>query len=196
MGRPRVKICCLLFLFGAATLLFVSPMVRGQATASAKGEGQALWAGVEYSNFKAGFPNNSSVRLSGIGGFADFHWTHAIGVEAHARFLNLQSWNGETEQDYLIGPRYTFLHSERWRPFASFEVGFVKIHYPFTLGDGTSFAMAPGGGLEYRLGNRWHARAAYDFQLLPNSPNFTNATKFGIHPNGASVGITYRIFGH
>jgi opacity protein-like surface antigen len=54
--------------------------------------------------------------------------------------------------------------------------------------------MAPGGGLEYRLNHKWSLRATYEYQFLPNSPNFTNEPKFGIKPNGALMGISYRLF--
>jgi opacity protein-like surface antigen len=115
-------------------------------------------------------------------------------VEAHGRFLNLNSWYGETEQDYLAGPRYTFLHSLKWHPFASFQVGLVRVQYPFSIGTGTSFAMVPGGGLDYRINQKWSLRGSYEYQFLPNSPNFTDEPKFGIKPNGVSVGVSYRLW--
>jgi opacity protein-like surface antigen len=183
---------------GKAALLSVALLaaatVSAQVTPSAEGTGSSLWVGGEYSNFAAGFPNGSSVRLSGIGAFANYNWDSRFGVEARTRFLNFNSWNGETQQDFLVGPRYTFLHREKLRPFAEFQVGFVKIQYPFSIGNGTSFVMAPGGGFEYRLNRQWAVRGAYEFQFLPNSPNFTNEPKFGIKPNGVSVGISYRLW--
>jgi opacity protein-like surface antigen len=150
--------------------------------------------GAEYANLQAGFPNGSNLRLSGVGVFGNFNWNHTYGMEAHARFLNFNSWNGETEQDYLAGPRYTFLHRNKLRPFAAFNVGLVKIQYPFSMGTGTSFAMAPGGGVEYRLSHKWSIRGNYEYQILLNSPDFTNEPKFGIKPNGGLVGISYRLW--
>ncbi|MGO8756541.1 MAG: outer membrane protein [Terracidiphilus sp.] len=178
----------------ALAALLAAAAAHGQTAPAANGGGASLWAGAEYSNMQAGFPNGSSVRLDGIGGFAGYNWNHSFGVEGHIRFLNFNSWYGESQQDYLAGPRYTFLHNDRWRPFAAFEVGAVKIQYPFSLGTGTSFAMAPSGGLEYRLGRKWSVRGAYEYQFLPNSPDFTDEPKFGIRPNGILAGISYRIF--
>jgi opacity protein-like surface antigen len=80
------------------------------------------------------------------------------------------------------------------RPFAAFNVGLVKIQYPFSMGTGTSFAMAPGGGVEYRLSHKWSIRGNYEYQILLNSPDFTNEPKFGIKPNGGLVGISYRLW--
>jgi opacity protein-like surface antigen len=174
--------------------LFAATGAYGQIVPSAEGDGQSLWVGAEYANLQAGFPNGSNLRLSGVGVFGNFNWNHTYGMEAHARFLNFNSWNGETEQDYLAGPRYTFLHRNKLRPFAAFNVGLVKIQYPFSMGTGTSFAMAPGGGVEYRLSHKWSIRGNYEYQILLNSPDFTNEPKFGIKPNGGLVGISYRLW--
>ena len=174
--------------------LLSTGVAHGQSAPSATGTGQSLWVGAEYSNLEAGFPTDSTVRLSGVGAVVTYSRSHSLGVEGRARFLDFNSWHGETEQDYLAGPRYTFLHSNTWRPYALFEVGIVKIQYPFSIGNGTSFAMAPGGGVEYRLNRKWRLRAAYEYQILTNSPNFTDEPKFGIKPNGASAGISYRLF--
>jgi opacity protein-like surface antigen len=172
----------------------VAGMAAAQTVVDGRGGAASLWAGAEYASYKAGFPIDSSVQLSGIGAFATYNLNRHYAVEMHARFLNLNSWNGETEQDYLAGPRYTFLRGEKLRPFAMFQVGYVKIQYPFQMGTGTSFAMAPGGGVEYRLGRKWSVRGAYELQMLTNSPDFTNEPHFGIRPNGATVGISYRVF--
>ena len=181
------------------TLLLVALAVsacpaRAQSVASAHGPSQSLWVGGEFSNTAAGFPHDSSVRLSGIGAWSSYNWTHHIGVEANMRWMNFSSWHGETEQSYLIGPRYTFMNSRKWRPFAALGVGVTSIHYPFSMGDGTSFTLAPRGGVELRMKRKWLLRASYEADLLTNSPDFTNEPKFGIHPNGAQIGIGYRIF--
>lgn len=182
------KICLTL------TGLLLTAAAQGQTVPDATGRSNSLWVGAEYSKMEAGFPNSSNIQLQGIGAWANYNLNHTFGAEGHVRFLNFNSWYGETEQDYFAGPRYTFLHSDRWRPFARFEIGAVRIQYPFSLGTGVSFAMAPAGGLDYRLGRKWAARAAYEYQFLPNSPDFTNEPKFGIRPNGLQLGISYRVF--
>lgn len=183
-------VCARLAILG----LFATAVAQGQVTQSAEGAGQSLRVGTEFSNLQAGFPINSNVRLSGVGVFGNFNWNYRYGVEAQASFLNLNSWHGETEQDYLAGPRYTFLHSSKWRPYGSFQVGLVKIKYPFSIGTGTSFAIAPGGGLDYRINHKWSIRGSYQYQFLLNSPNFTDEPEFGIRPNGVSVGVSYRLW--
>lgn len=183
----RISILLLLLCF--AVTLHAQTMVAGH------GASASLWGGIDYSDVKAGFPVDSSTRLDGVGAFVSYsrdrHWS----LDAHARFLDLKSWNGETEQNWLIGPRYSFLRGQRLRPYASFLVGAVKIHYPFAIGDGTNFALAPGGGFEYRLRPRWSLRAGYEYQRLLDSPHFSDEPHYGITPNGFTGGVAYRIFG-
>jgi hypothetical protein len=174
-------------------LLVAVTVAHGQSEASSLVPTQSLWVGADYSNLHAGFPKGSNLRISGIGVFGDYNWNHQWSVEAKARFLDFNSWYGETEQDYLVGPHYTFLHNNKLRPFASFQIGIVRMQYPFKIGTQSLFAMAPGGGVEYRLNHKWAVRGSYEFQFLPNSPNFTDEPKFGIKPNGLSVGISYHL---
>ena len=190
IGTTTVRCLAMAALVCAA----VATATQAQTVADGRGGAASLWVGAEYADFKAGFPKDSTVQLGGVGGFATYNWNRHYALEMHARFLNMNSWNGETEQAYLVGPRYSFLRGEKLRPFALFQMGFVKIQYPFQMGTGTSFAMAPGGGVEYRLGRKLSVRGAYEFQMLSNSPDFTNEPKFGIRPTGATVGVSYRIF--
>jgi opacity protein-like surface antigen len=175
-------------------LIVLSAGARAQSAPDALRDNPSFWVGLEYANIRAGFPYGSNLRLSGLGGVASFSWTHHMLIEGRAQYLNWNSWNGETEQDYLAGPRYTFLSGDRVRPFAHLEVGLVHIQYPFRIGSGNMFAVVPGGGLEYRLNRRWSVRASYEYQILPVSPNFTDEPRFGILPNGVFAGFTYRVF--
>jgi len=176
-----------------ALLFLLAAIARAQTAPDASGAGESLWVGAEYVNLQAGFPAGSSVRLFGAGAYGNFNWNHHFGLEARASFLNFGQWHGETEQDYLAGPRYTFLRRNRVRPYAAFDAGLVKIQYPFNMGTGTSFAIAPGGGFEYRLNRRFSVRASYEYQILFNSPDFTNEPHFGIRPQGIRAGISCRI---
>lgn len=166
----------------------------GQAVPDAYKDNPSFWAGLEYSNVEAGFPHDSTLRLSGLGALVSFSWTHHLLLEGQARVLNWNRWNGESEHDYFAGPRYTFLKGDRLRPFVRFEIGMVTVNYPFHIGTGHQFAAVPGGGVEYRLSHRWSVRGTYEYQILPDSPNFANEPHFGMRPNGAFAGITYRVF--
>ncbi|GGG91880.1 outer membrane beta-barrel protein [Silvibacterium dinghuense] len=166
-----------------------------QVAASSSGAGQSLWVGGEYTNLRAGFPYDSSYRIGGLGAYANFNWNHHLGIQGEAAWLRFQGFEGETESDYLIGPRYTFLHSPKWRPYASLEVGGVRMHYPFDIGNGSFFTLAPTGGVEYRLNTHWSTRIQYQYQYLFHSPNFTDEPQFGIRPSGVQIGVAYRLRG-
>ena len=72
-------------------------------------------------------------------------------------------------------------------------MGLGKIQYPFSIGSGTYLALAPGGGLNYRLSRRFSLRAEYEYQMWPGSPNFTNEPAHELTPNGFHAGIAYRL---
>jgi len=54
--------------------------------------------------------------------------------------------------------------------------------------------MAPGGGLDYALNRRWKVRADYEFQIWPSAVGIPGIQTGSVHPNGVSVGISYRLF--
>jgi opacity protein-like surface antigen len=168
-------------------------LAQAQVVPDAVDPRRALWVGGEYSNIHAGFPYQSSQRLWGIGGFADYHLTVHIDAEAEARFLRFNSFYGETEDNYLAGPRYLVGTFGKFQPFAQCLVGFGRMQYPFNIGSGQYFALAPGGGANYRISRKWTVRGEYEFQFWPGSPNFANEPAHQITPNGFHVGIAYRL---
>jgi opacity protein-like surface antigen len=180
-------------IFGTLLAIVLAPAAWAQSEASAFGPPQSLLVGAEFANLAAGFPHGSNTRLSGVGAMAEYNFNNHFGVEGRLRMLNIGGWNGQTQRDLLAGPRINILSYGKWRPYVSLTMGDVHIHYPFALGDGDQFAFAPGGGMDYRVNRRWYLRAAYEYQILPDSPNFTNATHYGMRPNGFSTGFLYRI---
>lgn len=164
-----------------------------QVDASAIGSGQSIWVGGSFLNMQVGFPYQSNVRMSGIGFLGQFDWTHHIAIEGTADFLRFDSFHGETQTAFLAGPKYIFMRRNTWRPYARFALGDIKVHFPFEIGDGNYFTLAPGGGLEYRFNRHWAARADYQYRFLLNSPNFSNEPQFGMHPNGLQLEISYRL---
>ena len=168
-------------------------IAHGQVAPSATGPARALWAGAEYSNIQAGFPYQSSQRLWGIGGLADYHFTTHFAAEAELRFLRFNSFNGETEDNYLAGPRYTVRSFGKFQPYAQCLAGLGKIDYPFQIGNGSYFAVAPAGGVSYRLGPRWKVQGEYEYQFWLNSPNIADEPDHRITPSGFHVGIAFRV---
>lgn len=186
----RWKRACLL---AAAAFGLLAVPVCAQVAPSAYREAASLWAGGEYSNIHASFPYQSSQRLAGAGAFVDFNWRGRFGVEGDARFLQFGNYHGETESSYLAGPRYLLPRFRKFQPYAKFLVGEGKIHYPFDIGDASYLALAPGGGVNYRLSRKWLVRGEYEYQIWPSSPGFANEPNHPLTPNGFHLGIAYRI---
>ncbi len=176
------------------TSLLLTPVaMHAQVAPAAKGGFSNLWVGGEYSTFN---PDYNLHRLTGIGVYADYDITHKLSAEAEARFLGVitaQDGN-ETQKDYLIGARYVPIHWRRFSPYVKLLAGGVWIQFPGTIGNGSYFAYAPGGGVDYRISNRFSARADYEYQVLPSAPNIPNQSSNGLTPNGFSFGVAYRVF--
>jgi len=153
----------------------------------------ALWVGGECSSFSASFPYQSGQRISGCGAFADARWAVNLDVEGDARWLAFGGFAGSTESSYLVGPRYIFSRLDRFQPYGKFLVGVGDIHFPYQIGNGRYFALAPGAGVNYRLARRLTVRADYEYQVWMNSPGFANEPNHPLMPNGVSVGVAYQL---
>lgn len=179
--------------FWIAAILCLSPaFLLGQVVPAARGGNTGIWVGAEYSNFHADFGGNT--RLQGVGGLVDLNYTPRIGLAGEARFLSFGDFHGETEKNYLIGPKVYLRPYSRIKPYAKLLVGLGQIQYPFNIGSGTYFALAPGGGIDYRLRMRWRIRGDYEYQMWPKAPGIANEPSHGLTPNGFSVGVLYRLF--
>ena len=175
---------------GLALLTPASSSLLAQAVPTAIQQA-SLVAGIEGSNFTPDFAPN---RMTGIGGYADIDWRKGLGVEAEARFLEWNSFYGETQRTYLIGPRAFLFPSSRWRPYGKLLVGGGKMTFPFSIGQGSYFVLAPGVGVDYLLSHHWRLRADYEFQVWPSAPGVKGEPNPSpLHPNGVSVGVAYRI---
>jgi opacity protein-like surface antigen len=175
-----------------AALLHVP--AQAQAVASAFRSPQSLWVGAEFSNVHASFPYQSSQRLSGIGAFAEYKINRRVAVEGDARFLQFGGFENSTESSYLAGPKGYFFAWRKFQPYGKLLAGAGKIHYPFAIGDASYFALAPGGGADYRLSRRWMLRAEYEYQMWLNSPGYANEPNHELTPNGFHAGVAFRIF--
>ncbi len=162
-----------------------------QATPSATGPDRSLWVGAEYVNVDASFPYQSNQRLTGYGVFANYFFRNHLGVEADARFLSFLSYHGESESNYLAGPQYRSRNFGKFQLYAVGLVGLGNIQFPFSIGNGSYIAVAPGGGAYYRVAGRWQLRIGYDYEFWLNSPNVTNAPAHEITPSGFHAGLAF-----
>jgi opacity protein-like surface antigen len=177
------------------TLLAVLLLARAhaQVAPSAYGPGSSLWAGAEYSNISASFPYQSGTRLQGAGVFADFDMEHRIGLSGDARFMTIGGFEGSTESSYLAGPKIFFLERGQFRPYGKMLIGVGKIHYPYSIGNASYLALAPGAGTEFRMSRHWMLRIEYEYQIWHDSPGFANEPNHELTPNGFHLGVAYRV---
>jgi opacity protein-like surface antigen len=182
-----------LFLFAA--LLLLPTIGRAQVVAAGKGGNQSLYVGGTFSDFD---PDYGYQRLYGIGAFVDYNLTPRLGAEAEVRFHRFNQLADIHEDNYLIGPRYTY-RRRRYVFFAKALVGVGYFNFPFNAAHGSYFDVALGGGLDYRLTRRIYVRGEYEYQIWPgfvgppDPPSNLNRAN-GLTPNGFSVGASYRFF--
>ena len=170
-----------LLLLGASCSAGVS-----QAVYAAKAPGAYVSVGVTAS----GYESDYGKRLLGGGSiYVDANLTRRLGIELEGRRLSLNSDDHMRETTYLVGPRYSFA-VRGFRPYAKFLVGRGDFNFPFDYAKGSYLAMAPGGGVDYQVGNSRLGLRLVDFEYQI-WPQFT----FGaLHPYGVSAGISFLLF--
>jgi hypothetical protein len=162
--------------------------VRAQALPTASGPGSYVAVGGGVSAFQEDYGQKV---IAGTTVFADVNPTWRYGLEGEARYLRYRTDESVTETNYLAGVRVQLWKpSSRIRPYAKFLAGVGEISFPFHYATGSYLAYAPGGGIEYALGDRWTVRAAdFEYQMWPN---FTYGE---LKPYGVTAGISFRING-
>ncbi len=172
-------------LAAAIVLLLTACACLAQAKYTATGPGSYLQLGVTF----AGFHSQYGDRLiAGPSAFLDAHLYRRLGLEAEARDLTLHTDEGVRQQTYLIGPKLTIL-PHRIRPFVKLLAGRGLFRFPYDYAQGSYLVLAPGAGLDYRLGeSRWSLR------ILDIEYQDWHHFTFGRLRNlGASTGVTYRL---
>jgi opacity protein-like surface antigen len=181
-----------ILIFGA--ILLSSAYARAQVVPDATVGNPLVTVGGYFSFFDADYAAN---RVAGPGAFIDWsppRFLH-LGLEGEGRWLNLNGANSFSEYNYLVGPRYRIPVSwRRTRPYAKAMVGAGEINFPYHLGYGSYFAIAPGGGVDYDLRPRWKLRADYEYQFWPSAPGIPGISSGALKPNGVSAGISFQIF--
>jgi hypothetical protein len=172
-----------------ALSLLLAPFAKRQAnaqaipTATAPGLLIAVGGG-GASMFQSGYGRNN---IFGLNSYADLN-LGGIGIEAEARFLRYHTSEDVTENNYLIGPRVTLMHTRALRPYVKFMVGQGHIVFPFRYAQGNYFAYAPGAGVEYSIHERYIVRVIdFEYQTWPQ---FTYGN---LNPYGISAGISLRL---
>ena len=178
--RRRWLCCCVV-------LLALAPRHEAfaQALPTASGPGAYVTAGGTFSDFQADYGDRT---ITGASIYVDANLEWRYGIETEARRMVYPDF-GERQSTILAGPRWSF-RPKGFVPYVKVLVGGGRFDFPFGYGSGTYFVVAPGAGVDLRLGKRvWLRLADFEYQVWPG---FTFGT---IHPYGVSAGISYQFLG-
>jgi len=132
---------------------------------------------------------DSPNRLYGIGAYVDARFTRWAQIEAEGRWSHFNQYYpplssvGINEDTYLIGPRIAPYEFHRLVPYGKVLVGIGTGSFL----TGNTFAIAFGGGVDYRLTRRFTLRCFdFEYQRWRVTPT--------LYPYGGSVGLSYQIF--
>ena len=180
----RLLLAGAMLLAAWAALIAGAPELHAQATAPATGPGSNVSVGGEVSAFRNPYGQRT---LGGGGVYVDINPTWRYGLEGEARYLRLNTDEDVTLTNYFVGMRVG-VRPGRFSPYGKFLVGAGKINYPFNYATGTYFTLVPGGGIDYRLNDRFTVRAVdFEYQLWQK---FDYGT---MRPYGVSVGLSFRL---
>ena len=170
-----------------------------QVVESARGRQLSITAGALASGFNPRYATN--YPLIGAGTYVDVHFTHWVQLEAETRWLRFNQYYGESQSNYLIGPRVPIKNFGKFQTFGKALVGLAQMTFPaddyFSSGHFT--ALAFGGTVDYRLNRRWSIRALdFEYQywpkFIPQDPTVANSPSTSLAPYGISVGVGYKVF--
>lgn len=176
----------------SALVLFflITGAVAGACAQAAPGATQHrlnITAGAMGSYFQ---PDEGNNNLVGIGTFVDFDFSHWIQIEAEGRWLRWNEFQGEHQDNYLIGPRVPVKQFGKLHVYGKALIGYGKMTFPYNYGYGTFTDLAFGGTLDYKLSDKFTLRAAdFEYQYWPVWINNQS-----LSPYGVSAGIGYRVF--
>lgn len=174
--------------------LLVAPLAFAQVAPSTTGGTGHVTIGVEASAFRPdSLPGYTGGHVVGPGLYFDVNLMPRWGAEGEARWMHWHGSGGQTQSDYLIGPRYRIIRWHSLSLWGKFLMGAGLESFPENIGTGSYFAMAPGGDLNYQLNSRFVLRAGYEYQFWPSAPNVPYFPNNEMHPSGFSIGIGYRI---
>ena len=166
-------------------LLLCGRQAVAQAVPTATGPGTGITVGAMGSYYNVNYGQRD---VGGVALYADTNLTWRIGLEAQAQSLRFGEEFGKRTDTYLAGPRYSW-HNRRLQPYAKVLVGLGRFRAPYGYGDATSFVIAPGGGVDFKLAERLTVRLVdVQYQAWPNFPLGST------HPYGVNAGISIEVW--
>jgi opacity protein-like surface antigen len=180
-----------------ALLCSAALSLHAQVVPSATRGSFTLDAGAEGSMFQPdytgiGIAYTGPQRLYGIGAYVDARFSRWVQIEGEGRWLRFNEYvppgstQGISEDTFLIGPRIPIGTFHKLTPYGKVLVGLGGGSFL----DGHSFALAYGGGLDYRLSKHFTVRCVdFEYEQWPINSAVT------LWPYGGSIGLSYRIMG-
>ena len=141
--------------------------------------------GGTFSQFQGDYGQRT---ISGGSAYVDTNLFWNTGVETEARRMWYPNF-GEREETLMAGPRWSFRRSG-FVPYVKVLVGGGRFVFPYKYGVGNYFAVAPGAGVDLRVGRRLRLRLV-DFEYQ-EWPGFTYGA---LHPYGISAGLSFQVLG-
>jgi len=174
------------FLFCVVILALNAVVAQAQTAPAAYRSPISLTVGGTASAFDPDYVQN---KLVGIGAFVDLNIPHGLGVEAEGRWQHYHEFEGISQDNYLIGPRYRFRRFWVAQPYAKALGGFSNMNFGSGYGTGRFTTLAFGGGVDLKVNRHWSVRALdAEYQYWPS---FLGGS---LSPYGVSAGVSYRIF--
>lgn len=182
MRRSAVLVCAL-FLF------FIAGQRSGKAQAVEAMDGRGFY--IDAGGMASGFmPGDWNQPVIGAGTYVDFHFTHWVQLEGEARWMRWNGYYGETQDNYLIGPRVpVYRLGRKSQIYGKALIGYAKQDLAFG-GNGSFTALAFGGTLDYKLTRKLTLRPVdFEYQYWP-----VWLPHQSLSPYGVSIGMAYRVF--
>jgi outer membrane immunogenic protein len=139
-------------------------------------------SGFSLNGGSASVAYNATSWLSGVADFGGYHNGNILGTHVDG-----------TLSTYLFGPRVSYRHSDRVTPFGEVLFGTARASAN-VLGarnSSNAFAMSVGGGVDYKLSNRFAIRPVKVDYLMTRFSEFGNSTRTQNNLR-VSTGIVFR----
>jgi len=183
-GAGRLRSAAL-FVASLAASLATGRAASTQALPTATGPGTYLIVGGTFSDFESDYGKQA---VTGAGVYVDSNLFWRYGIETEARRIVYPHF-GESHSTLLAGPRWSF-RAKGLVPYVKLLAGGGRFDFPFGYAHGNYFVIAPGAGLDLRLGEKLRLRLI-DVEVQ-DWPSFTYGP---LHPYGVSAGISFQVYG-
>jgi hypothetical protein len=171
------------------TLLVIASMARreshAQSLPTATGPGMYVSVGGTLSDYESDYGKQS---ITGASIYVDSNLFWRYGIELEARRSVYPDF-GERQTTLLGGPRWSF-RAKGLVPYVKLLSGGGRFDFPYGYAHGNYFVVAPGAGLDLRLGQKVRVRLIdMEYQVWPG---FSIGS---LHPYGISAGISFQLLG-